>query len=88
MTADQLNQLSLFVLKMLAVSGRIGLEADILLSEVRTRLNREATLPQVMTALRAHADKALAVEFTPIVGTARWRITDLGRSVAEEAGLA
>lgn len=88
MTADQLNQLSLFVLKVLAACDQLGVETDILLSQVRARLNRSVTLPEVMTALRAHADKSLAVEFTPLVGSSRWRITALGASVAAEAGLA
>ena len=82
------GQLSTFILASLVVSGALGMELSLLHQESKRRVSTTITLPDLEREVRKLADKSLVVEFPPIVGSSRWRITAVGVSAAQELGLA
>lgn len=81
-------QLTRFLLSALGVAGAVGLTAETLLREARTEISAAITIRQLDTELRALADKSWITPFTPALAARRWRITALGQSALQEAGLA
>lgn len=81
------GQLSTFILVALLGSGALGMELSLLHQESRRRVNPAITLPDLQREVRQLADKSLVVEFAPVTGSSRWRITALGVSAAQELGL-
>ena len=82
------EQITLFLLGVLAQAASIGMEAPLLVQQVRARVTPAVTLPEITHLLREMADKGLIRRFESTLGADRWRITDLGRDVASEKGLA
>lgn len=82
-----MNTLHIDILRQLAVMDFHGLPVDSIVTGLRLAAHRDATVPAVETALRDLADKSFATAFSPALGGTRWRITALGRSALQEAGL-
>lgn len=81
-------QLAAFLLAVLCASAAHGMPREGLLREARLQVLRDLTEPDFDVLLRQLADKRLVIEAPAVVGPSRWRVTDHGRSVAREQGLA
>ena len=82
-----MNALHIDLLIALRAPDRYGLALDALLTDMRRGRHRELTEPELLKALRDLADKGLAISFTSATGSARWRITYLGKAALIEDGL-
>lgn len=82
------EQITIFLLGVLAQAAHVGMEAPVLLQQVRVRISPDVTLPDFQRLLRDLADKGLVRKFEVTLSADRWRITDLGLDVAREKGLA
>jgi hypothetical protein len=82
------DQLIALVLAALGGAAAWGMPRELLLREARGQVWRELTDVDLGATLRLLADRGLVIEVPALVGPSRWRLTDLGRSVAREKGLA
>lgn len=82
-----MKQLHIDLLFFLRPAGPFGLPVADLLNDVRRGRHRQATQPQVESALRDLADKSFATAFTSALDQPRWRITALGLSALQEEAL-
>ncbi len=78
---------STFLLISLRHSGQRGASQEILLAHLRTQRDESFTEPQLERELRALADQRLVAPYEQQILGKRWRITALGESTLQEAGL-
>ncbi len=88
MTPDIKARVQMQILGVLVALGSPGMPELILLRDARMQINSAITAPELEAVLREQADKRWVVSFDPLLGGKRWRITNLGESVAAEMGLA
>lgn len=82
-----MDKLRIDLLTFLRSSAQYGLDATLLLQDAREARHRSLSLPELEAALRDLADRSYVTPYTSALGAQRWRITALGESALQEAGL-
>jgi hypothetical protein len=88
MTPEMKQQLEAFSLAALAAIGDVGMIESTLVRDARLQVHPQITGPELSETLRGLADRGLVRSFIPALGAHRWRVTDVGRDIAVEKGLA
>lgn len=88
MTEAIKQQAASFVVAVLCISATNGMTRESILREARLQVWRELTDADLGLVLRELGDKRMVIDAPSSLGPARYRITDHGRSVAREEGLA
>jgi hypothetical protein len=88
MTTDEIQQLRLFLLNVLHISGAKGMSERLLAQEARFLCWPAATDLQLRRELRALGHRGWALSFNSALSGVRWRATAAGSSVLAELDLA
>lgn len=82
-----MKHLRIHVLQALRGAGKYGLGVEQILTAMRLGSHRDLATPDLDRVLRDLADDSLVTTFNSVLEEKRWRITALGESALQEAGV-